>query len=48
MGDEAEAIFSKAAKQVIQDQEECGIDIITDGEVEEKIIYIIIVVILRV
>ena len=31
-----EAIFSKAAKQVIQDQEECGIDIITDGEVRRE------------
>ena len=36
MGDEADAIFSKAAKQVIQDQEECGIDIITDGEVRRE------------
>ena len=26
----------KAAKQVIEDQEECGIDIITDGEVRRE------------
>ena len=45
MGSEADQIFIKAAKQVIIDQEECGIDILTDGEVEEKIIFIIIVVI---
>ena len=36
MGEEAEELFSKAAKQVIQDQDECGIDIITDGEVRRE------------
>ena len=36
MGNEAEEIFAKAAKQVIQDQDECGIDIITDGEVRRE------------
>ena len=36
MGDKAEEIFAKAAKQVIQDQDECGIDIITDGEVRRE------------
>ena len=36
MGDEAEQIFLKATKQVILDQEECGIDIITDGEVRRE------------
>ena len=33
---EAEQIFLKATKQVILDQEECGIDIITDGEVRRE------------
>ncbi|MDC6447735.1 cobalamin-independent methionine synthase II family protein [Alphaproteobacteria bacterium] len=36
MGDEAEQIFLKATKQVILDQEKCGIDIITDGEVRRE------------
>ena len=36
MGDEAEQIFLKATKQVILDQEECGIDILTDGEVRRE------------
>ena len=36
MGEEAEQIFLKATKQVILDQEECGIDIITDGEVRRE------------
>jgi 5-methyltetrahydropteroyltriglutamate--homocysteine methyltransferase len=36
MGDEAESIFLKAAKEVIEDQIECGIDIVTDGEVRRE------------
>ena len=36
MGSEANEIFIKAAKQVILDQEECGIDILTDGEVRRE------------
>ena len=36
MGQEAESIFLKAAKEVIDDQIECGIDIITDGEVRRE------------
>ncbi len=36
IGDKAEEIFLKATKQVIIDQEECGIDIITDGEVRRE------------
>ena len=36
MGSEADDIFFRAAKQVILDQEECGIDIITDGEVRRE------------
>ena len=36
MGDEAEQIFLEATKQVILDQEKCGIDIITDGEVRRE------------
>ena len=36
MGSEADDIFFKAAKQVILDQEECGIDILTDGEVRRE------------
>ena len=36
MGGQAEAIFLKATKEVIQDQIECGIDIITDGEVRRE------------
>ena len=36
MGQEAESIFLKAAKEVIEDQIECGIDIITDGEVRRE------------
>ena len=36
MGSEADEIFLKAAKEVIIDQEECGIDILTDGEVRRE------------
>ena len=36
MGEDAESIFLKAAKEVIDDQIECGIDIITDGEVRRE------------
>ena len=36
MGDERETIFLKATKEVIQDQVECGIDIVTDGEVRRE------------
>ena len=36
MGQEAESIFLKAAKEVIDDQIECGIDIVTDGEVRRE------------
>ena len=40
MGDAAESIFLKAAKEVIEDQIECGIDIVTDGKVKREIISI--------
>jgi len=36
MGSEAVEIFFKATEQVILDQEECGIDILTDGEVRRE------------
>ena len=36
MGKETESIFLKAAKEVIGDQIECGIDIVTDGEVRRE------------
>jgi 5-methyltetrahydropteroyltriglutamate--homocysteine methyltransferase len=36
MGDEAEAIFARAAKEVIEDQLGAGIDIPTDGEVRRE------------
>ena len=36
MGDEAEAIFARAAKEVIEDQVAAGIDIPTDGEVRRE------------
>jgi 5-methyltetrahydropteroyltriglutamate--homocysteine methyltransferase len=36
MGDKAESIFLKATKEVIEDQIECGIDIVTDGEVRRE------------
>ena len=35
-GDEAEALFSRAAAEVIADQVSCGIDIPTDGEVRRE------------
>ena len=36
MGIDAESIFDKAAKEVIRDQLDCGIDIITDGEIKRE------------
>ena len=36
MGNETKSIFLKATKEVIDDQIECGIDIITDGEVRRE------------
>ena len=36
MGSRAEEIFKKAASEVIKDQLECGIDIITDGEIKRE------------
>ena len=36
MGADAESIFDKAAKEVIRDQLDCGIDIITDGEIKRE------------
>ena len=36
MGNEAENIFQKATEEVIKDQIECGIDILTDGEVRRE------------
>lgn len=36
MGDEAEAVFARAAKEVIEDQVGAGIDIPTDGEVRRE------------
>lgn len=36
MGDEAEALFVRAAKSVIDDQISSGIDIVTDGEVRRE------------
>ena len=36
MGEESESIFLKATKDIIQDQIDCGIDIITDGEVRRE------------
>ena len=36
MGEDAESIFLKAAAEVINDQIECGIDIVTDGEVRRE------------
>ena len=40
MGSEAESIFLRATKEVIEDQIECGIDIVTDGKVKREIISI--------
>ena len=36
MGAEAEALFSRAAQEVIADQVEAGIDVVTDGEVRRE------------
>ena len=36
MGDNVEYLFNKATKEIISDQEECGIDILTDGEVRRE------------
>ena len=36
MGKKAEELFLKAAKEVIKDQIECGIDVVTDGEVRRE------------
>ena len=36
MGSEAETIFKRAAQDVIKDQLDCGIDIITDGEIKRE------------
>ena len=36
MGDNVEGLFNKATKEIISDQEECGIDILTDGEVRRE------------
>ena len=36
MGEDSETIFLKAATEVINDQIECGIDIVTDGEVRRE------------
>ena len=36
MGDDAEALFARAAREVIADQTDAGIDIVTDGEVRRE------------
>ncbi len=36
MGDQAEDLFCKATKEIIEDQINCGIDIVTDGEVRRE------------
>lgn len=36
MGDKAEELFVKAAREIIQDQINCGIDIVTDGEARRE------------
>jgi len=36
MGENAEKIFLKATREIIKDQIECGIDIVTDGEVRRE------------
>jgi len=36
MGEKAEELFLKATKEVINDQIECGIDVVTDGEVRRE------------
>ncbi len=36
MGDQAEEVFAKGTAQVIADQEEAGVDVVTDGEVRRE------------
>ena len=36
MGDKVEELFFKAAKEIIDDQIDCGIYIITDGEIRRE------------
>ena len=36
LGEEAEALFRRAARDVIRDQEAAGVDIVTDGEVRRE------------
>ena len=36
MGEKAEELFLNAADEVIKDQIECGIDVVTDGEVRRE------------
>jgi len=36
LGDKSEEVFARAAKDVIADQVECGIDVVTDGEVRRE------------
>lgn len=36
MGNKAEELFVKAAEETIQDQIDCGIDIVTDGEIRRE------------
>ena len=36
MGNEAETVFLKATKEIVNDLIDCGIDIITDGEVRRE------------
>ncbi len=36
MGEKAEELFLKAAEEVIKDQIECGVDVVTDGEVRRE------------
>ena len=36
MGNKAEELFQTATIEIIKDQEECGIDILTDGEVRRE------------
>ena len=36
MGSEVDELFKTATKEIIKDQEECGIDILTDGEVRRE------------
>ena len=36
LGNSAEKLFNRATKEIINDQIECGIDIITDGEVKRE------------